>query len=349
MSVPAAILEQFALDPAIHQVEKTGSGHINFTYLVKGPSSAWILQRINTKVFRKPEIIAANLRHAATHLANQYPDYLFLAAIPTITGSEMARDEQGEPWRLFPYIENTNTIDKVDTPDQAFEAAKGFAGLTRKLDDIDTALFQPTIPGFQDLGWRWRQLEEALANSTPERKQEAASAIRDALSFSFLVSDHERFTSGGLLKTRVVHNDTKINNILFDKTSGKAVCVIDLDTLMPGHFIYDLGDMVRTFVSPVSEEEKDVTRIAFRRPMYEALLEGYRSEMQDCLSPAEQQAIPFAGMMMTYIMAIRFLADFLNGNIYYQIHYPEQNLVRATNQLQLLTLLRDALPYPSID
>ena len=112
-------------------------------------------------------------------------------------------------------------------------------------------------------------------------------------------------------------------------------------------FIYDLGDMVRTFVSPVSEEEKNLDRISFRKPVYDALLEGYLSEMKDCLLPGEYEAVPFAGMMMTYIMAIRFLADFLNGNVYYHIHYPEQNLVRASNQLRLLSLLRDSLSYPS--
>lgn len=346
MSVPASVLSQFGFDPAHHSVEKTGSGHINYTYLVMGARSSWILQRINTNVFRQPEVIAANLRHAASHLTIHHPDYLFLAAIPTTSGAEMATDEEGHPWRLFPYIENTITIDKVDVPEQAFEAAKGFAGLTRKLDTIDTSLFQPTIPGFQDLGWRWQQLEQALAGATGERKKMASAEIGLAQTFSFLVDDYKRLTGNGLLKTRIVHNDTKINNILFDKTSGKAVCVIDLDTLMPGHFIYDLGDMVRTFVSPVSEEEKDVHKISFRKEMYEALLEGYRSEMQDCLSPVEQKAIPFAGMMMTYIMAIRFLADFLNGNIYYQIHYPEQNLVRAANQLKLVSILSEALPYP---
>ena len=347
MSVPVSILSQFGIDPAHHSVSKTGSGHINYTYLVNGDAGSFILQRINTNVFRQPEVIAANLRHAASHLASHHPDYLFLAAIPTTSGAEMAVDGEGHPWRLFPYIENTMTIDKVDLPEQAFEAAKGFAGLTRKLDDIDTKLFLPTIPGFQDLGWRWQQLEDALAGATEERKNIASAEIRSARTFGFLVEDYKRLTGNGLLKPRIVHNDTKINNILFDKTSGKAVCVIDLDTLMPGHFIYDLGDMVRTFVSPVSEEENDLDKIAFRKEMYDALLEGYRSQMQDCLSSEEQKAIPFAGMMMTYIMAIRFLADFLNGDIYYQIHYPEQNLVRAANQLKLVSILGAALPYPN--
>jgi Ser/Thr protein kinase RdoA (MazF antagonist) len=140
-----------------------------------------------------------------------------------------------------------------------------------------------------------------------------------------------------------VHNDTKINNVLFDQATGKTVAVIDLDTLMPGYFIYDLGDMVRTFVCPVSEEERDVTRITFREEIYQAVVEGYLSEMSDVMTPEELRAIPFAGKMMTYIMGLRFLADYLRGNTYYHITYPEQNLVRARNQLRLLEVLTEKL------
>jgi Ser/Thr protein kinase RdoA (MazF antagonist) len=146
----------------------------------------------------------------------------------------------------------------------------------------------------------------------------------------------------------VVHNDTKINNILFDSRSQQAVAVIDLDTLMPGYFIYDLGDMVRTFVSPVSEEEPDLSKVSFRFPFYKSLLEGYLSEMDDCLSEEEKKAIPYSGMMMTYIMAIRFLADYLNGDIYYHIDYSGQNLVRASNQLRLLALIKQNV-QPDVD
>ena len=341
------ILTQFGLDSATCRVERTGSGHINYTYLVSEPKRKFILQRINTNVFRQPELIATNLRIAADFLKIQDPDYLFLEAIRTTGGAEMASDPDGHPWRLFPYIPNTVTLDKVDTLDQAFEAARGFGTLTRKLDGIDVSAFAPTIPKFQDLSWRFEQLQQALAGTTEERRNQATDAIRNALEFGFLVDHYRNFTESGKLKPRVVHNDTKINNILFHTQTGKSVCVIDLDTLMPGYFIYDLGDMVRTFVSPVSEEEADTSKVMFRADFYEALLNGYLSVMEPCLLPEERPAVPFAGMMMTYIMAIRFLADFLNGNIYYQIHYPEQNLVRARNQLALVRSIGEALRYRS--
>ena len=138
---------------------------------------------------------------------------------------------------------------------------------------------------------------------------------------------------------RIVHNDTKINNILFDGITGQTICAIDLDTLMPGYFIYDLGDMVRTFVSPVSEEEKNLEKIVFRKNIYDSLMKGYLSQMNDVMSHEEKQAIPFSGLMMTYIMALRFLADYLNGDVYYHTTYPGQNLVRAKNQFRFLEVL----------
>jgi hypothetical protein len=138
---------------------------------------------------------------------------------------------------------------------------------------------------------------------------------------------------------RIQHNDTKINNILFDKKTDKANCVIDLDTLMPGYFIYDVGDMIRTFVSPVSEEEKDLNKIIIRKEILDAVIDGYLSQMGDVLTKKEKTLIPFGGMMMTYIMGLRFLTDFLNGDVYYQTTYPGQNSIRASNQFYFLDLL----------
>ena len=338
-SIIQHVLSGFGLAFSNDQIKKLGNGHINKTFLLDGPAK-FVLQQINTNVFTKPDIIADNLRAASIFLKKTFPTYLFLNAAKTKSGADMMWDKNGMPWRLYPYISNTTTMESVATPEEAFEAAKGFASLTKKLDGVDIEKFKPTIDRFQDLTWRFEQLQRAIENATDNRKLEAAQAIVQAMTFAHLVDEYKEWTTGGKLKLRVVHNDTKINNILFDSRSGKAVAVIDLDTLMPGYFIYDLGDMVRTFVSPVSEEERDLSLVTFRFNFYQALLEGYLSEMQEVLSEGEKKAIPYAGMMMTYIMAIRFLADFLNGDIYYHIEYPGQNLVRATNQLRLLGLIK---------
>lgn len=364
--IPMDVLAQYGfhheqIDGTTITMKKIGSGHIHRTYrvniIVKRPPpvpspSSFILQQINTNVFQEPEIIASNLNHAASFLSQKYPDYLFLRAIPTresssttsSTNPSLAWDTQGRVWRLYPYIEGTVTINQVETPEQAYQASKGFGRLTRNLNDIDTSLFRPTIPRFHDLLHRWEQLQEAISCANDYRKERAGNAIRDAVSFQFLLHDYQRVIQQ--CKERIVHNDTKINNILLDANASEAVCVIDLDTLMPGYYIYDLGDMVRTFVSPVNEEEQDLSKVQFRRPIYDAVLKGYLSEMKHCLSDAEVEAIPFAGMMMTYIVAIRFLTDYLNGDIYFRnISYPDHNLIRATNQLRLLSILQESIPY----
>lgn len=332
------ILQAFALDESQFEISPITAGYINQTYKLTGEKS-FVLQRINKNVFTEPEVVASNIRHASDYIALHHPEYLFLTSVKTLDGMEMVYDEDGFPWRLFPYIPNTVTFNKVETEEQAFTAAKGFALLTKNLAGCETTLFKPTIDRFHDLSWRYEQFEEALHQSSIDRKQEAADAIALSQRFSVLVRQYQNLISSGSLQPRIMHNDTKINNILFDSISGKAVCVIDLDTLMPGYFIYDLGDMIRTFVSPVDEEEKDLSKVIVRKNILDALLKGYLSEMNDQLTPGERSAISFSGKMMTYIMALRMLADYLNGDVYYQTTYPKQNLIRARNQLRLLELL----------
>ena len=333
------ILEEYGLLFDTFAIAPVGSGYIHQTYKLDG-AEKYILQRVNKNVFRKPEIIAANLKTASEYLSIHHPDHLFLTALPTKTGDQMAYDDDGFPWRIFPYFDNTYTIDKVDNAAQAFSAASEFARLSVNLEGVDLGLFKPTIERFHDLGWRYEQFLESLGEGLPERKETAADIIQKAKGFKYLVDKYEQLVGSGILRLRITHNDTKINNILFDATTDRAVTAIDLDTLMPGYFIYDLGDMIRTFVSPVDEEETDLDKIIVRKEIYDAIIRGYLSQMKDILSPKELAAVPFSGMMMTYIMALRMLADFLNGDVYYQIRYKDQNLIRATNQFRLLEQLQ---------
>jgi Ser/Thr protein kinase RdoA (MazF antagonist) len=333
------ILSAFGLTATNYLIEPVGTGHIHQTFFLKGDRN-FILQRINKLVFTKPEVIAQNLRVASDYLKIHYPEYLFLSPIKTTEGQEMVYDAEGFPWRLFPYMDGTITLNEVHNEAQAYNAAKGFAELTKNLRSIDTSLFEPTIEKFHDLNWRYFQFQKKASG---EAKKAAKEAIESANSFAYLVDQYNILINSNALQIRITHNDTKINNILFSSSTQESFCVIDLDTLMPGYFIYDLGDLVRTVVSPVSEEEKDFSKITFRRSIYNALIEGYLSEMDSVLSEKEKEAIPFAGLMMTYIMALRFLADYLNGNVYYHITYPDQNLVRAQNQLMLLSILKSEL------
>lgn len=341
MNIPASVLHAFQLSP-VDKISPIGAGHIHYTFKVEGEKK-FVLQRVNKNVFTQPDVIASNNRIAFQYLKKNHPDYLFPQPLPDVNGNDLFYEEEGFPWRLYPLIENTFTIDEVASEQQAFEAAKGFGSLSKNLRGIEVSLFQPTLERFHDLSWRYEQFEDALAKAKAETISVCKNEIDLCQSFRYLVTEYDQLISSNTLVLRVMHNDTKVNNILFDAVSQKATCAIDLDTLMPGYFIYDLGDMVRTFVSPVNEEEKDISKIQFRKNIYDALLRGYLSEMNDILSEEEKKSIPFAGLMMTYIMALRMLADFLRGNTYYHVTYPEQNLVRARNQLHLLRLIRDAV------
>jgi Ser/Thr protein kinase RdoA (MazF antagonist) len=341
VSEPEKIVKSFGITGSV-KIFPLGSGHIHQTYKVTAKNN-FVLQRVNKNVFTQPEIIASNNRIAFQYLKQQHPGYLFPQALPDLQGNDLFFDDDGFPWRLYPLIENTFTIDEVSSEQEAFEAASGFGQLTKNLNGVDTALFKPTLDRFHDLTWRYEQFEDAFQKSKPKTLIAATNEIEIARSFQYLVKEYQELIDQGSLIQRVMHNDTKVNNILFDTVTQKAVCAIDLDTLMPGYFIYDLGDMVRTFVSPVNEEEKDISKVTFRRNIYDALLEGYLIQMGELLTPSEKKSIPFSGMMMTYIMALRMLADFLRGNTYYHITYPDQNLVRARNQLHLLKLIAQAV------
>jgi len=338
---PQKIIQAFGISKPV-KITRLGSGHIHQTYKVEGEEN-FVLQRVNKNVFTKPEIIASNNRIAFHYLKQNHPDYLFPHALPDLHGNDLVFDQEGFPWRLYSLIDNSYTIDEVSTEQEAYQAAKGFGQLTLNLNGVNVSLFKPTLDQFHDLAWRYEQFEHALQDAYPETRLTAKNEIELAKSFHYLVNQYTQLIHEGSLVLRIMHNDTKVNNILFDTLSRKSICAIDLDTLMPGYFIYDLGDMVRTFVSPVNEEEKDISRVTFRKNIYDALLEGYLSQMGALLTPSEKKSIPFSGMMMTYIMALRMLADFLRGNTYYHITYPDQNLVRARNQLRLLQLLSQAV------
>jgi Ser/Thr protein kinase RdoA (MazF antagonist) len=332
------VLSQYGLDQHSYHWSRFGKGHIHSTYKVEGRES-FILQQFNDRVFTRPEIVERNIRLTGEYLAQQSPEYLFVSPITAQNGRDMVYDKQAKPWRLFPFITNSYSLDEASTLDQAYRASAAFGKVGRLLKNCSTAGFEPTIERFHDLSFRFEQFEDSLRQASGDRRGEASQVIEQAKQCKAIVSKYEALIAGGVLTRRIFHNDTKINNVLFDHTTHEVAAVVDLDTLMPGYFIYDLGDLLRTIVSPVSEEEADMEKVSFRRNFYDAVTEGYLSEMSDTLTADEKQHVTFAGQMMTCIMALRFLADYLRGDTYYHITYPGQNLVRARNQFRLLELL----------
>jgi Ser/Thr protein kinase RdoA (MazF antagonist) len=239
---------------------------------------------------------------------------------------------------MFPFVRGSHSKDVVETAAQAFEAANQFGKFTRLLHGIDITNFKITIPFFHDLTLRYQHFLSSLENGNKKRIKESAELISHLASHAHIVLEYERIKADPAFKLRITHHDTKISNILFDAI-GKGLCVIDLDTAMPGYFISDVGDMMRTYLSPVSEEESNFEKIEVRDDFYTAIVQGYCKEMKDELTETEKKYFFYAGTFMIYMQALRFLTDYLDEDVYYGAKYPEHNFVRAKNQLVLLQRL----------
>jgi aminoglycoside phosphotransferase (APT) family kinase protein len=317
------------------------SGLINTTLKILVGGNTFLLQKVNTRVFHHPEKIDDNLRMLQLYLAEHAPGYLFTAPVLNTTGKGLI-EINGDHYRVFEWVKGSHTIDTVQEPAQAREAAAQFGQFTALLEGFDARKLHITLPDFHNLGLRVQQYEQAAANGNAERINESADTIAYLRSQSYILDQFETFTRSPETRQRVTHHDTKISNILFDE-QDKGLCVIDLDTVMPGYFLSDLGDMYRTYVCPVSEEEKDLDRITVRKPFMEAIRSGYLSAMDTTLSNFEKDHFELGGQVLIYMQAIRFLADYLNNDIYYGSRYLGHNLVRARNQARLLEGFNEVL------
>jgi len=333
------ILKEFGIDTNA-TVKTFGSGLINNTWLIGENENDFILQRINHHVFKKPFDIATNIRLICDHFKEHHPDFFFICPRKTIGGDEMIFIKDQGYFRLFPFIKNSYTTDVVDSPSQAHEAAKQFGRFTSKLSEFPVDKLKITLPDFHNLQLRYTQFETALKRGNEERIKQAAELIGFLKNQSEIVSISEQIDQSTDFKKRVTHHDTKISNVLFDKKS-EGLCVIDLDTVMPGYFISDFGDMMRTYLPPVSEEEKDLSKIEIRDEYFKAIADGYLSEMGNELSATEKKYMVYAGKFMTYMQALRFLTDHLNNDNYYGAKYEDHNFIRANNQATLLKKIID--------
>lgn len=316
-------------------VEAFGKGLINNTWKVVAGNKVFILQRINDAVFKKPGDIAYNISLIKDYLAQHHPQYNFVAPVASVSGDDMVFIKGEGFFRLFLFVTGSHTIDVVETPDQAYEAAVQFGRFSRLLSGFDIKKLKIAIPDFHNLPLRHRQFENALKDGSKERIAESKNIIKVISDHSGIVKRYEQIITDPSFLLRVTHHDTKISNVLFDK-NDKGLCVIDLDTVMPGYFISDVGDMIRTYLSPVSEEEADLNKIEIRDEFYMAIVQGYLVEMKDELTEEERKAFFYSGTFMIYMQAMRFLTDYLNNDAYYGEKYPGHNLVRAKNQLTLL-------------
>ncbi len=327
------ILKKFEIDTNA-AIKPHGSGLINDTWIICDGDKEFILQRINHHVFKKPFDIATNIHLICDYLKKSHPDYLFPCPRKTIQGDSMIFITEGY-FRLFPFIKKSHTYNVVESTSQAYEAAKQFGRFTNFLSTFPVDILKITLPDFHNLPLRYSQFLTAIEQGNSQRIKEASISINFLKEQQEIVTISEQIGKNKEFKKRVTHHDSKINNVLFDKNE-KGLCVIDLDTVMPGYFISDFGDMMRTYLSPVSEEEKDLDRIEVREEYFKAITDGYLCELGNELTITEKKFLVYSGKFMTYMQALRFLTDHLNDDVYYSVKYEGHNLVRADNQIMLL-------------
>jgi Ser/Thr protein kinase RdoA (MazF antagonist) len=314
------------------KVEPFGNGLVNHTWIVEQNNQKFILQQVNKSVFQQPELIDKNIKLIGSYFKQNFPGYLFTHPVPDNNGNTLVQFDN-EYYRLFPFIIGSETFDVVTSTDIAYGAAQQFGKFTKSLSGFNANLLNITIPNFHNLSYRFLQFVDSLKTASKDRLLQAKNEIEILQSHSKLVTLYEHITDS-YLPLHVIHHDTKISNVLFK--NKKAVCVIDLDTVMPGYFISDIGDMMRTYLPTVSENETDLNQLCIQPGYFEAIAEGYLGKMIDKLTKDEINSFFYAGQFMIYMQALRFCTDFLNNDVYYGTSYEGQNLCRTKNQLKLL-------------
>jgi Ser/Thr protein kinase RdoA (MazF antagonist) len=331
------LLACFGLDAANCTIRPTGSGLINHTYLVLENTSGkkYILQKVNTNVFAHPEQIAENTIAIADYLKKEAPGYLFIAPLPATDGKYIVKNTDDGSYRLFPFAEGSVTYNTATSPELARKAAAAFGKFTHLLKDYPATTLHTTLPDFHNLTLRYQQFERALAQGNQERIKQTTTIANQLKDLAGIELTYRQICANPHFIQRVTHHDTKISNVLFD-TQGNTLCIIDLDTVMPGYFISDVGDMMRNYLSPANEEETNFSAIHIRMDYFEALASGYLQQMGNALTAIEKTHFVYSGKFLTYMQALRFYSDYLNDDIYYPVSHAEHNLVRTQNQLVLL-------------
>lgn len=337
--IPKEVLQAYGFEKDEIFQQSFGTGLINHTWKLTSEKDDFIVQTINQNVFPNPEAIASNIDRIADFLKQNEPDYFFVSPVLTVSGKSMFHFEN-QYYRVFPFVKDSHAKTVVNTASEAFEAARQFGMFTKLLSSFPIAELQFTLTDFHNLSLRYVQFEEALMNGNSIRIKESQTLIQQVQKQKYIVEIFEKIQQNPDFKIRVTHHDTKISNVLFDPIN-KGICVIDLDTVMPGLFISDIGDMMRTYLCPVSEEEKDLSTITIRADIYKAIVKGYEIAMGEELTAIEKTHFFYAGQFMIYMQALRFLTDHLNMDRYYGAKYEGHNYIRAANQLKLLEVLNN--------
>ncbi len=331
------ILDLFFDANAVVSCEKYGHGHINRTYLVVTKNqNRYILQKINTRVFRNAHDLMENIAVVSEYLSNRTDDpRAVLHLVPALNGESFVDSEELGVWRLFDYLEDSICLQLPESPEDFYQSAVAFGNFQEMLKDFPAQKLHETIPHFHDTPDRYRQFKEIVAADPMGRVKDVQEEIQFILDREEEAHVLVDLLADGKLPLRVTHNDTKLNNVMLDAHTRKALCVIDLDTVMPGLSLYDFGDSIRFGASTAAEDEQDLSKVEMDLAMFETYTEGF---LKACpgLTDMEREMLPMGAKMMTLEMVVRFLADHIDGDNYFAIQRPGQNLDRARTQMKLV-------------
>lgn len=337
------ILSQFVPLEGIDKCALLSGGHINQTFrvdavLAGGRRQKFLLQRINTGIFKKPEWVMENIAATARHLINSDYGLKVMSPIRTKAGSWLV-SEKNEAWRLFPFFENTVCFLETGDDELAHDTARAFGHFISRLGDFDAKKLHITLTDFHNGNLRIEQLKTAIRNANKDRLAQAEALLKEMPGHLEFLAKIDSLP----MPLRVVHHDAKISNVLFDEEGKKPVAIIDLDTIMPGRIISDFGDLVRSLTCSVSEEEEDPRKVFFLKERYQALEAGFLEGLDDNIAPEEKQVLSAASPWLTLMQSVRFLTDFLMGDVYYRVSHEHQNYYRARNQFVLFKSMKSQL------
>ncbi len=343
--VPAFSIKGKPLDP-----ERIGAGHINDTFLIRvndGSRYDYVLQRINGKIFRDVPGLMENIERVTSHIRDRIvkipgsqPDRECLTLIRAIDGKSYYLDERADYWRMYIFIKNCHSCDVVRTSGQAFEGGRAFGRFQAFLADLPGGPLHETIPHFHDIEKRLNDFFSTVENDSHNRAIKAKHEIAFVEKRADQMMKIHDLIMTGKIPLRITHNDTKFNNVLLDE-NDRALCIIDLDTVMNGCVHYDFGDSIRTVANTGAEDENDLSRVSMDIRLFEAFAKGFLSELAACLNSDEIDNLAFSSGLMTFIIGLRFLTDYINGDKYFRIHYPGQNLFRTKAQFRLIESMEE--------
>ena len=338
---------RFQFKGLLTSIEPFGTGHINDTFRVncdeEGVSRRFVLQRINHHIFKNLDQLMDNIVRVTEHIKNKLQQQRVddigrkaLSVIPTIDGKNCYRDNNGNYWRACSYISNGRTYDRVLSPELAYEAARQFGLFAKMLTDLPGPPLHETIKDFHNGPKRFRKFEKVLELDSCNRAKDVKKEIDFVIAHKDILNVLPGLVEQGKIPVRITHNDTKINNVVFDTDTNEALCVIDLDTVMPGLTLFDFGDMVRTAAATADEDEPDASRMSLDITLFSELARGFIEQTDSFLTQAEKRCFAFSCQVIIFEQAVRFLADYLEGDIYYKISRPIHNLDRTRTQISLL-------------